>query len=134
MEENHNIVCIKNINHNSADIVKNKKHINNSLSIPSTSIILNKINNTQNKRTSSAVKNFDQSAKALGMSLTQSVTKGKAGQHAATSTPVLSNADSGATGNYIRLYQQNKSQLQLPMEIYYNPHNTVFWMFRITEP
>ena len=101
MEENHNIVCIKNINRNSADIVKNKKHINNSLSIPSTSIILNKINNTQNKRTSSAVKKFDQSAKALGMSLTQSVTKGKAGQHAATSTPVLSNADSGATGNYI---------------------------------
>ena len=41
------------------------------------------------------------------MSLPQSVTNGKAAQHAATSTPVLSNADSGATGNYIRLADIN---------------------------
>ena len=53
------------------------------------------------------VKKFDQSARVLGMSSRQSVTNGKAAQHAATSTPVLSNADSGATGNYIRLADIN---------------------------
>ena len=57
--------------------------------------------------TPAAVNFFDHSAKALGMSLPESVTKGKAGQHAATSSPVLSNADSGATGNYIRLADIN---------------------------
>ena len=41
------------------------------------------------------------------MSLSQSLTNGKVAQHAATSTPVLSNADSGATGNYIRLADIN---------------------------
>ena len=41
------------------------------------------------------------------MSPRQSVTNGKAAQHAATSTSVLSNADSGATVNYIRLADIN---------------------------
>ena len=108
MEEIHNIVCIKNINRNSADadIVKNKilKHINKSLSIP-----IHKINTTNiNNQNTPAVKNFGQSAKALGMPSKQPVTNGKVAQLAkSTSIPVLSNADSGATGNYIRLADIN---------------------------
>ena len=107
MEENLNdIVCINNIKRNfvAADIVNNKKlHIKKSLSIPHSSIIYNN-NNNQN---TPAVNFFDHSAKALGMSSRKSVTNAKAAQHAATSTPVLSNADSGATGNYIRLADIN---------------------------
>ena len=128
MEEICNIFPINNIKCNSVadDIFKNKKlHINKSLSIPHSSIIYNN-NNNQN---TPAVNFFDHSAKALGMSSRRSVTNGKVGQPAKRA-PVLSNADSGATGNYIRLAdinvlrdvrvstQQSKTQLQLLMEIY----------------
>ena len=106
MEENLNdIVCINNIKRNfvAADIVNNKKlHIKNSLSIPLSSIIHNN-NNNQN---TPAVNFFDHSAKALGMSSMRPVTNVKVGQPAKR-TPVLSNADSGATGNYIRLADIN---------------------------
>ena len=106
MEENLNdIVCINNIKRNcvAADIVNNKKlHIKNSLSIPLSSIIHNN-NNNQN---TPAVNIFDHSAKALGMSSRRPVTNVKVGQPAKR-TPVLSNADSGATGNYIRLADIN---------------------------
>ena len=106
MEENNNVACISNIKCNSvaADIVKNKKfiHINKSLSIPHSSIVYNN-NNNQN---TPAVNFFDHSAKALGMSSRRSVTNGKVGQPAKRA-PVLSNADSGATGNYIRLADIN---------------------------
>ena len=112
MEENNNVACINNIKCNSvaADIVKNKKfiHINKSLFIPHSSITYNKNNKKQTKSTAtSAVIFFDRSTRALGVLLPQSVTNAKAAQHAATLTPVLSNADSGATGNYIRLADIN---------------------------
>ena len=97
MEESFSICCIKKINciADVADIkYKKTKYSKTCLSIPPTHKLYN-----NNKNTTPAVKKIAQSAKALGMSLTQSVTKGKAGQYAATSTPVLSNADSGATGN-----------------------------------
>ena len=95
------INCIADV----ADIkYKKTKYSKTCLSIPPAT---HKLFNNNNKNTTPAVKKIAQSAKALGMSLPQSVTKGKAGQHAATSTPVLSNADSGATGNYIRLADIN---------------------------
>ena len=98
---------INNVCSNKSVYVNNKtlKYIKNSLSIPPLPNIYNNTNNNNNKKSSSvlAVKKIDQSARVLGMSSRQSVTNGKAAHHAATSTPVLSNADSGATGNYIRL-------------------------------
>ena len=109
MEEICNIFPINNIKCNSVadDIFKNKKlHINKSLSIPPASIIYNKNNNNQKQSTTKTVKKFERSARALGTSMTQSVTNGKVGQPA-KQTPVLSNADSGATGNYIRLADMN---------------------------
>ena len=106
MEDSFSIGCIKKINciADVADIkYKKTKYSKTCLSIPPTTYKL--YNN--NKNTTTAVKNFAQSAKALGMSSRRSVTNGKAAQHAAISTPVLSNADSGATGNYIRLADMN---------------------------
>ena len=107
MEENsvHNTI---NVLSNNAINVNNKKLcIKTSLSTPPPYIF----NNTNNNKPSSskpAVKNFGQSAKALGMSSKQSVTNGKVAQLGkSNSIPVLSNADSGATGNYIRLADIN---------------------------
>ena len=99
MEEKYNVHFITNINSNNAAAVNNVnnnqvKYIKKSLSTPK---LYN--NNTNNKmNTPAAVNFFDHSAKALGMSSRQSVTNGKVGQPAKR-TPVLSNADSGATGN-----------------------------------
>ena len=106
MEENlKDVVYLNNIKCNcvAADIVHKKLHFKKSLSIPYSPIIHN---NNNIKSTPPAVKIFDQPAKALGMSLRHSVTNGKVGQPAKR-TPVLSNADSGATGNYIRLADIN---------------------------
>jgi len=106
VEEKYNVHCITNINSNNAAAVNNVnnnqvKYIKKSLSTPKL------YNNTNNKmNTPAAVNFFDHSAKALGMSSRQSVTNGKVGQPAKR-TPVLSNADSGATGNYIRLADIN---------------------------
>ena len=106
-----NVQYINNVCSNKSVYVNNKtlKYIKNSLSIPPLPNIYNNTNNNNNKKSSSvlAVKKIDQSARVLGMSSRQSVTNGKAAHHAATSTPVLSNADSGATGNYIRLADIN---------------------------
>ena len=106
MEDDHSIVRINKINCSAAIVDANNKTIKcikSSLSIPYSPIIHN---NNNNQNTPPAVKFFGQSAKALGMSSKQSVTNGKAAQ-LAKSTPVLSNADSGATGNYIRLADIN---------------------------
>ena len=106
MEEKYNVHCITNINSNNAAAVNNVnnnqvKYIKKSLSTPKL------YNNTNNKmNTPAAVNFFDHSAKALGMSSRRSVTNVKVGQPAKR-TPVLSNADSGATGNYIRLADIN---------------------------
>ena len=79
-------VChIDNIKCNSAAVAdvnyKKSQYINNHLSIPYTSKIYNNnTTNNNNQNTPPAVKIFDQSAKALGMSSKQSVTNGKAAQ------------------------------------------------------
>ena len=105
MEDTYSIVRVNNIKCNSgaAHIVNNKKfiHINKSLSIPPTHK-LHTNNNNQTINTPAAVTKFDHSTRALGMSLRKSVTNVKAAQPTKR-TPVLSNADSGVTGNYIRL-------------------------------
>ena len=110
MEDHYSICHINNIKCNSAAVAdanyKKSKYINNRLSIPLTPKLYNYNITNNNKNTLPAVKFFGQSAKALGMLSRHSVTNGKVGQPGKL-TPVISNADSGATGNYIRLADIN---------------------------